>query len=418
MKAETTPDVWSEDPDGRARIAFIVEMGTLATAYGVSSHRLQAYLERLAQLFDLEEASTATPRSITFVLWLPGAETQVIRVVPAPASSFDMARLAEVSALMDDLEAGAITLAAARQTLEAIDGRGKRPPRYGPFLLALGYALSGAGFAVLLSAAWWNVLGAALASLLVYGLTCLGPTVPALQRRLNLAAGFAVALLADGLARVVPGGDPVIITVCGLVVLLPGYALTLGVAELSAGMTLSGLQRIVAGVMTLLYLFIGAVLATLLLHSLFSLAPPTAVAGRPGAWAWLFAGLLTAGLAPIYQVRPLDFAWAILGGLLAYAGTRAGADFGYWQGAFLGAIAIGLYANLFAKNLRRPASIVLVPAIMVLVPGAGALLGLQSGATEGAAQAVSAEWHTLANIAAIIAGLMTANALIPAKSTL
>jgi uncharacterized membrane protein YjjB (DUF3815 family) len=103
--------------------------------------------------------------------------------------------------------------------------------------------------------------------------------------------------------------------------------------------------------------------------------------------------------------------------VLAYAGVVVGSEFGFWQGSFVGALLLGVYANLFAWRLRRPTSIVLLTAVMVLVPGASAYRGLRA-AEIGAASGLAAEWQVLVNILAIIAGFVLAYTLVPPKPTL
>jgi len=117
-------------------------------------------------------------------------------------------------------------------------------------------------------------------------------------------------------------------------------------------------------------------------------------------------------------VRPKDFGWAVLGGVLAYAGVVVGSEFGFWQGSFVGALLLGVYANLFAWRLRRPSSIVILTAVMVLVPGAAAYRGLRAAEIGGAASGLAAEWQVLVNILAIIAGVFLAFTLVPPKPTL
>jgi len=108
----------------------------------------------------------------------------------------------------------------------------------------------------------------------------------------------------------------------------------------------------------------------------------------------------------------------VLGGVLAYAGVVIGSKFGFWQGSFVGALILGIYANLFAWRLRRPTSIVMLTAIMVLVPGAAAYRGLHTLQTSGVVSGLGSEWQVLVNIGAIIAGLLVACTLVPPKATL
>jgi uncharacterized membrane protein YjjB (DUF3815 family) len=127
---------------------------------------------------------------------------------------------------------------------------------------------------------------------------------------------------------------------------------------------------------------------------------------------------LAVGLGLTFQVRPKDFGWTVLGGVLAYAGVVVGSELGFWQGSFVGALLLGVYANLFAWRLRRPTSIVLLTAVMVLVPGASAYSGFHAAEIGGAVSGLAAEWQVLVNIVAIIAGFFLAYTLVPPKPTL
>ena len=127
---------------------------------------------------------------------------------------------------------------------------------------------------------------------------------------------------------------------------------------------------------------------------------------------------LVVGLAFIFQVSQRNILWAALGGVVTFAGVQIGSQFGYWQGSFLGAAALGAYANLFAIRLHQPASTILVTGLMILVPGAAAFRGLAAAVKDGAAAGLSAEWQVLVIIFAIISGLVVANTLVPPKSAL
>lgn len=404
-------------PKANAAFGFIIEAGEQAHAYGVSSHRLQVFLQRLARALGLDGEFSVTPSVIQFIVRLPGEHAQRFHVSRMPSASFDMGRLSKLSGLVDAVEAGDVSLEAAKTRLQEIRQGGASSLR-DVVPGALAYAACGAGFAVLMSARWEDVAVSALGSLIVFLLIALNDRWPVAGPRLEIAAGVSVAIVASVAARLLPGGDPAIMAMCSLVVLLPGYSPTLGAAELSAGLVVSGLERFMVGLTSLLKLFLGAVGGVLLVQGLAQqgLAPPEA--GAPGAWGWASAVLLVLGLAVIFKAEVRDYPWIAISGLLAYAGIILGAPIGYWEGSFGGAMLAGLYASLFARQSRRPSSIVLIPAVMVLVPGGSALLGLEAGAQDGGLAALQAEWRTLANAGATIAGLLAAGALLPPKQAL
>jgi uncharacterized membrane protein YjjP (DUF1212 family) len=410
MKTER-PDDTSFDEACR----FLIELGTATHGYGVSSYRLESYLTRASRALGFSGEFIVTPAYIQFVFWRGDDVRQVSHISRMGPSVFDMAKLAQVSELVDQIEAGTLSLDEGGSHLENI---GKQAPIYGCWMVALGYALSGAGFAVLMSASWSDVILAAVLSLVVYAVALLAGRSKWVAHTLELSSALIASLIASVVAILHPGTDPFIVTLCSVIVLIPGLALTLGLAELCAKHIVSGMSRLMTGVLITLKLFIGAAIGTGFVNAVATLPAAVVPPAIPAVWTWMFMALLVVGLALTFQVRPKDFAWTVLGGLLAYAGVVIGGHFGFWQGSFLGALLLGVYASLFARRLHRPASIVMLTAIMVLVPGASAYRGLEALRTSGAASGLTAEWQVLVNILAIIAGVVVSATLVPPKTNL
>ncbi len=81
---------------------------------------------------------------------------------------------------------------------------------------------------MLLSANWLDVFFAALLSLVVYGITLTANCSQWLANRLNFTAVFAASILASLLALLVFGSNAFIVSLCAVIALVPGLALTLG----------------------------------------------------------------------------------------------------------------------------------------------------------------------------------------------
>ena len=123
-------------------------------------------------------------------------------------------------------------------------------------------------------------------------------------------------------------------------------------------------------------------------------------------------------LALVFQVRRPDIGWVILAGGIAYVGMLIGNQFGNWQGSFLGALLLGLYTSFFNSWLQRPGSVVMLPGIMILVPGVAAYFGLNALQTGGIIGALPAAWGVLVQIIAIIGGLFVAASVFPQRGSL
>jgi uncharacterized membrane protein YjjB (DUF3815 family) len=96
-------------------------------------------------------------------------------------------------------------------------------------------------------------------------------------------------------------------------------------------------------------------------------------------WMLLLFPLLLVGLCLAFQVSRRDLPWAILVSGLAYIGVIAGSSLlDSNLGNLLGTIVAVVVANLWARKTGRPTSIVLIPAIVLLVSGTIGFRGLAS----------------------------------------
>jgi len=92
-------------------------------------------------------------------------------------------------------------------------------------------------------------------------------------------------------------------------------------------------------------------------------------------------------------------------------------DFGL--GTFVGAFALGVYANLFTRIANAPASIVAMHGLIVLVPGSKTYIGLNafvSGQDFVQAEHVGQEVFLI--FMSLVAGLIFANVVMPTKKAL
>ena len=404
-----------DDDDYTSACGFVTQLVTHAYRYGASLIRLQTLMSNLPQLFGFHGVMLAASPFFFFEFWRQD-DAQPSRVtVRQPVGSFDLSKLSQLGILVNELTDGKLPISEGISRLSQIDSL---PLPYARPVVALGYALCGAGFAVLLAAGWLDVLFAALLSLVVYAFTVTTARSPWVSNRLNFAAAFVASVLANLLALWFPGSNPFVVSLCAVIVLVPGLALTLGIAELSAKIVISGITRLADGILVTLALVVGNAVGTSLINALWSVPAPADALTNPAWVTMLSIVLLMVGLAFVFQVRPPDVAWVILAGALAYAGVTIGGQLGNWQGSFLGAFMLGFYASLYSLLLRRPSSVVMVPGIMILVPGVAAYFGLNLLQMNGIMGALPAVWGVITQSTAILAGLFVAASVIRQNSSL
>jgi len=271
---------------------------------------------------------------------------------------------------------------------------------------------------VLLSAAWSDLIFAAVLSLVVFAITMYARRSQWMAERINFTSAVVTSILASIIALLFPGSNAFTVALCAVIVLIPGLSLTVGVAELASKSTITGINRIVDGILITFALVVGSAVGSSIVNALRTVPAPVAPPGYSLFFAFISVVFIMLGLALIFQVRPRDLVWVILGGIIAYTGIVIGGQFGNWQGSFLGALGLGIYSTLVVNRLFLPSSVIMLPGIMILVPGVAAYFGLDTLQTSGIIGGLQAIWGVVVQIAAIIGGLFIAASVLSKKASL
>ena len=396
--------------------AFVVKLGTLVHGYGTNAIRLESYLGRLTEALGFQGVFRSTPTEMYFAFSRPGELWQRMHLVTMPGTGLELNRLGKIDGLIDAIAARQVSLAEATDRLDEID---KTPHPWGPTANALGYAFAGSGFAVLLGGSSWDVALSALFSLVVFAMVAwsgrLGVRTAAW---LPLSTAFVAGGLTASAKLVVPELNGVLVTLSAILILIPGYPISVGVIEIVCGRAASGTANLVSGLVYLAKQFSGAWLGVGLV-GLCCLIPDAAGTPVRSEWLWLFMPLLIAALCVVFQTGKSDFLWAVLGCGLAYGGILLGGEIaGANLGNLVGTIIAVCYANLWARKTNRPTSIVLLPAIVLLVSGSIGFRGLAAAATGDSATGAQQFLQMFVVALTIAAGLLVGNTIVRPKATL
>ena len=395
---------------------FVVKLGVAAHDYGSSSARVEVFLTRLADSLGYQGAFLSTPTQMVFAM-SPEGQPQRQHVVRLPGTGLDLDKLARIGDVVDDVVAGRRSYEDASAALDAIAAL---PPPFGHAAQAASYALVASGLAILFGASWVDTGIATALSLVVYGMVVISARFGAVGADwLPLTTSFAAAFAAVALKVAFPSLNVVIVVLCAVIVLVPGYAVSTGIIELVGRQVSSGLANLMTGLACLGKQVLGGILGVKLATWLLPVpsAPPSPAV--PATWLWLFMPLVIVGLVVIFQTPRRDFMAATVGSLLAYGAILLGrgmADVNL--GNLLGTVAAVGFANFWATRTGRPTSIVLVPAIILLVSGSIGFRGLAAIAQGELAVGRSQFLQMFVVAATIAAGLLVGNTLVRPKVTL
>ncbi len=393
-------------------IAFVLALGRALHRYGTPAHRLEEALRVCCHRLGLEAEVFSTPTTIIMSF---GAPTELrTRMLRVEGGELDMGKLALVDALADEVAAFKIHPTDGVRRLDAIL---KGKPQFGRALSTAAHGLTCGSLAVFFGG---SLVDVGLASLIGIALGVLAQLLARStdQARVFELVGAAIAAAAAGLLSAVTNISPSIVTVAALIVLLPGLSLTVAMTELATRSLIAGTARLMSAVIVLLELVIGVALGERLAAALVTVhtAPPAPLPAWATAIALVIASL---GVSILVQARFRAFGWILAACVTGYLGTRFGtAWFGPQMAALGGALALGVLGNGYARWLDRPAQVVTVPAVLLLVPGSMGFRGMTSLLDRDTLTGVETVFAMFVVAIAIVAGLLVANALVSPRRSL
>lgn len=395
---------------------FIIKLGKALHKFGTPAYRLETHLQTVAKTLGIEGYFLISPTSMTFVLQHDTDQeyNHVARVKPG---ELDLGSLARTDALVQELSLGQRSLSEA---LERLDEIANKPNPYGPMLTLGAFGTSAAAFAMLMGSSRNDVFWSALIGMLVYGLVFSAERSRRMAELLEPLAAMLAGFAACGLAQLDAGLNIPVVVLSGIIVFIPGLALTLGLAELAARDLMSGTMRIMDAVMLLFKLYFGAVLGVAIGNALFGESLYIEPMPLPRWAIWSAVPILSMALVFIFKARLKDAPWGVLAGIVAFFSAMFGGLYlGDSLGIFFGALAVGIYANLFARWMKAPASIALLQGIVILVPGSKTYIGLNvliSGETMLNQSHLGSQIFLI--FMSLIAGLIFSNVVVPPRNTL
>ncbi len=403
----------------QSRTRFVIQLGKALHECGATSHRIEHLLTAVSNLLGIHASFLVSPTTFTSVFWLDDEFDQHIHVERTEPADTNLGRLWEIDHLVEDIASGKISFEDGPRALEQLM---RKPAEYSMAMNALAWFLIGGCFAILVSASAVDALSSAGLSLLTFAIAVAGGKNPRLAPMVPIMAPMVAALCASGLQWMGVALNVPFVILSSIVVFIPGLALTTALNEIASRSLISGSARLVDAVMLMFKLFFGAAMGVTLAGLLWQPSAQTPALGQLPAWTELPAVLVLAwSLVIAFSIPQRRAVWGLLSALIAFWSSQyASVMLGATGGMFVGALAVGLYSNLFARLTQSPAFIMLTQGIVLLVPGSKTYMIINSWVS---GQDILPGTMVASNQAfmifiALIAGLTFANALLPSNKSL
>ncbi|MGJ8664512.1 MAG: threonine/serine ThrE exporter family protein, partial [Marinicella sp.] len=282
---------------------------------GAPAHRLESYMQVISDKFKLTASFFAMP---TAVLASIGEDeySQRSYMIKTNPNDINLNTLHAINVVINNLENDLIDLDSALKEIKSITSK---PEVYPDWLVALCFGVVGGGFTTLFHGSWNDVIVASILGLITGLITIYGKPFKYLSQLISPLAAMAVGFSAIAISHYWQTIDHFLVSLAGLIILVPGLGITVAMRELSTGHLVSGSSRMAGAVTTLFLLSFGLALGYLVAQSLFGETDVHKLANVP-TWFNYLALIVTAlSFSVLFKARFADTFWIFLSIGLAYA---------------------------------------------------------------------------------------------------
>ncbi len=389
-------------------IAFVVAMARALHRYGTPAHRLEETMGLLCRRLEVAAAFFATPTAIFSFFDTPaGRETILVRT---PEGETDLGKLTQLDRVIRDVGTHRTTPSEGEAHVAAILAA---PPRPGRLAAVVSAGVASATAAVFLGGSAREFAATGVAGLVLGFLSLFARRFRRAAQLYEMLGAFVVAFIAVMAAAWWGPLSVQIATLAGLITLLPGLTLTIAMTELATGHLVSGTSRLMGALVLFVTIGLGVALGNRAGTAMFTPAPGIDPSPAPFWATWAALAATPFALAVLFRARGRDVGWIWLACIVAFAGARLGARWmGPELGMFVGALALGVASNVRARLLDVPAGVMLVPGLMLLVPGSLGFRSLSSLLARDVVSGVELAFTAVLVAAALVAGLLVANVVV------
>lgn len=378
---------------------------------GVASDQLERTITGAADALGLQVEIFALPTNITLAVG-PRYRQQIV-MLRMPPGSISLRRLAALNDVYERLQKKAIDLDTAIAELRSLD---ERLPPIRSIIRILALAFVAIGVAVILGGGIHEIIVAALIGAVTGQLSVFAARSETFDRLFEVTAAFAGTLIVAAYDHFFAPVNLYISIVAGVVVLLPGYSLTMALHELANADLIAGTARLGRVFSILLALGCGALLGFAVVGNHFTGGGVRPHPFDPMYWAGAVI-LMSIGLAIDLDADIRHFLWVFLACFFALLTSKVFGQLPAHQvTAFVSAFVCGIVANIGARAFRVPQPVFLVPALHVLVPGSLSYESVLNVFSSNYDSAVTLGFNAIIAGILIVAGLLLSQLIFPAQT--
>jgi uncharacterized membrane protein YjjP (DUF1212 family) len=395
-------------------IGFTCQVARALASYGTPSHRLESLLQILTSELGMPGTFSATSTLVLFDFDLPDGHQ--VRVERIELQEVDLSRLSRLDILWNLVADRKIS---PKEGLAQIEALLKSPPAYGLVSTWTSWVMASGAASAFFGGGLAEIALGSIAGALLGTLDLASTRFASIKRMFLPLAAALVALTATVLHPWFGNVDVDGATLGGIIVLVPGFSLTIGVSELVTNNTAAGVSRLGSALMSALLLAAGVLFGRTLGVTLVGPIPIPDVSLLPFWAIYLAIPFAALSISILFRAPKRDLGWIGLVSALGFLTLEVmRTHTGMASTVFIAALVVGVSSNAYARILDRPAAITRLPALLFLVPGSLSFLSLSSLITGASADALASAGQMAIIVTALVTGLLLASTVLPPKKEL
>jgi uncharacterized membrane protein YjjP (DUF1212 family) len=354
-----------QESTGKDTLRFVLLTAKSLLESGLPSHRLEEKLEKLCTQLAIEAEFFTTPGSIFASITIEGVmQSHMIKVTD---SELHLEKMDAIENIIEQVNASTLSIPEAIQQLKV---RNAQRERYPTWMMILFFGISTAAAACVFGGQLPEIISAFIIGLGIGSFGVFLQKVPQLGKVFVLiSAVWAVSVASFFQAHFV-GFQADIATICGLILLIPGFTFTVSITEMVNNHLIAGLSRFTTAFVTFIMLAIGIAIGKQLMFPISHQVPSIVWSNLPFWKEWIALVFVPLGFVVLFKAKPRDFLWILVGCWTSYFSFKIS----NWYtspttAVFIASFLLGVVSNLFAGLNNRNASVMLVPGMILLVPG-------------------------------------------------
>lgn len=399
------------------RAHFITDFARRLHLAGVSAQRLEGAVASTAKSIGVDCQIWSSPTGILLSIGDPAdASTQVTRVLRLEPANPDLSDLVALDKIADDVLSGKLGVVEASAKLRALD---HVPDREEMLWTIVAFGLAAAAVAGLLRTSWADIGVAGSLGLLIGSIAVVSGSRPHVSPAVEAIAAIVATVLAFAFSHFVEPLSIQTVVIASLIVFMPGLTLTTAVNELASGQLVTGTARFAGAMVVLFKLTFGTIAGAQIARAIGWMPNMAGPANLPAAVEVIATIAASYSFSLLFRAARRDIPLVMLSAILGYVLTRVSAE---WFGraestafagsVFFSSLVMAALSNLYGRVAGKPATLVRLPGIMLLVPGSVGFRGLASIMERDYALGLETGVAVLSALVALMAGLLFGSVLI------